>query len=487
MQAFRRTFYLEEEHNQQHADLYSDVIESLKMTLGSLLPSEIWLATWPQVEVEDDAGAVALRVSSWPNEPRSQKRLTDVALELSLEMETGSGRWHIELAIGQPEIGPIVVYEEVSWFGQGRELPLADSPDIIQFLQPFKVANIEGYTGGVIKLPRTKIDAFVRYLQSPERMVPVVLYVSECSNPDETQPCIEDVHQKLQGLAHVVHIPDNASVNTFNYQLETHPAFRGTVRLYLPGFQPSDSKWQHPFWPCRREPKEVFHELLNHVVRESLFLGPESTIETLRMQREESIRQETARLRQQTLEAKIAQGDVNLWQTLAEEYSQENDALTSEKNQLLSELDALRDQVRQLNWRFRTLCYGESLDEEALEDATPSLYLSDDAMKSYESLPPSEKKYWGEHVLPKLMNKELREHQSERLSKTTGGSVWVYPRKRTNDGRRVLYYVTGEDVYICELFESNDHDRYSRLRTLGVDKDDYADFVSLNLALSDAS
>ena len=480
MLAFRRTFYVEEERNEQYADLYKAVTNSLRETLASLFPAEeaeTLFDNWPGIEDQAE-GEIRLKVSEWAPAAGQASRL----LETELEIGSAGESWRIKLVVGQPEIGPVVVYEEVYWQGTGREIPLADYPDVISFLRHFSVKNIEGHSSSVIPLRKNKVQNFISFLQSPDRQLSVVYYAMQRRLPDCTQPEAERVQEKLWGLAYVVEAQDRDTVEQFNNLLDTHPTFFGALRLYMPYYQSSDSSWQHSFWPCKREPEEVIHEVLNRVARESVLTEPNSTVVSLREQRRNFARNEALKLKQEAIRLRSDSNDAKIWEELAAEREDQYVALEEGKKELEAMTVRLQDEVRRLNWQLnKRWQYNEDAIEKKEQEVTPRLFLSETAMEYFDSLAPSERNHWEQHLFPKLLQRELRNAQSETLSHSKNGSAFVYPRSRSNNGRRVIYFPKSDDVYVCEIFTASDHDKYNDLRTNGIDRNDYTDFQELEI------
>ncbi len=70
----------------------------------------------------------------------------------------------------------------------------------------------------------------------------------------------------------------------------------------------------------------------------------------------------------------------------------------------------------------------------------------------------------------------MREAQSVPVSGPLG-SAWAYPRSRTGDGRRIIYFPQDDHIFVCELYPATAHDdAYNRARVEGVDAAGYSDF-----------
>ena len=473
MLAFRRTFYVEKANETEgeitkYEDLFQAVSESLQTTLVELLPDD-WNETvvdgWPNIHRKGDDGRPQLEMSLWEPKSGQAPRLLEMTLEVS--------DWRIELAIGQSGDN-VVIYEKAHWAGPGREIPLSDYPELVRFLRPFEARNIEGYKAKVIPLRKEKVQDFIDFLKSPDRQMPVVFYTSPHRTSECNQPKAKQVQEQLWGLAYVVEAQDRETVDLFNQFLSSHSTYNGAIRIYMPRFQPSDSSRHHPFWPCNKG-ERAFQEILSDVARESILSGLSDEIASLRKRREEYQRNEAIRLRQETLRSRQTQVDSHEWEEMVTELDKQCQQLREEKELLEAETATLRDKNRQLEWRLRQQWKTQDdLQQETTE--APQLLLSEKAWDQFRSMSPDEQRYWERHIFPKLMDQELRDNQSEPISGSKGDPTWVYPRHRTHDGRRVVYYKKSRDVYACELFPANEHDQYNRLRNEGPDRETYVGF-----------
>jgi hypothetical protein len=74
-------------------------------------------------------------------------------------------------------------------------------------------------------------------------------------------------------------------------------------------------------------------------------------------------------------------------------------------------------------------------------------------------------------LLRKLASDPLRKNQSEVCPLGERGTFYIYPRKHTNGGRRIIYLLHGPEVRVCEIYAS--HDTYTHARKKGWSEGDY--------------
>ncbi len=419
--------------------------------------------TWPHAEGRlwqsetDEEGLWELRA-------RLQRHAYDWKAELSLgythtEMILGE-TWHLEIA--------------------NRAIPYEDMPPLTVFLKDLKdfpIFNVDGLEAlGVFSLAPARVTAFADFLASPTRRLPVVL-VSPRPGEQHRQ-FARDLRDVLYGLSHVVILKPEAQ-KTYGEIMAAHPCFDGAVRLYMPGYQPTDKAWLHPFWPRDTDPAELRRELMDRIARESVLQDDPEMLTDLRQRRATSERREAERLRRAKLEAEQqAQKDVEFWRQLAEAWERENKALNAENEELERELAKSRDEVRSLSWKLHGLRWHRNRQWKSEEETSPSttgqIWLSQRAWARYESLDNSERDYWDRHILPKLGQPEQRNAQREPVSSKGDRDCFVFPRGRSGDGRRVIYYEQDGDVYICELFTAAQHEHeYETLHNRGLDPQAY--------------
>jgi|GEM_PF-4409343 len=428
---------------------------------------------------------------AWPHaEGRLWRSETDeeVLWELWARLQRHAYDWKAELSLGYTHTEMIL---GETWHLEiaNRAIPYEEMPPLTVFLKDLKdfpILNVDGREAlGVFSLAQARVTAFADFLASPTRRLPVVL-VSPRPREQHRQ-FARDLRDVLYGLSHVVVLKPEAQ-KTYGEIMAVHPCFDGAVRLYMPGYQPTDKAWLHPFWTRTTDPAELRRELMDRIARESVLQDEPEALTDLRQRRDASERRQAERLRRARLEAERqhsqAQQDIEFWRQLAEDRERENEALNAENEELKRELAKSQDEVRRLHWKVRNLEWQLNRqwgsEEEALPPMAPTgrIWLSQEARARYEALDTSEQAYWDRHILPKLGQPEQRNAQREPVSGKGDRDCFVFPRGRSGDGRRVIYYEQDGDVYICELFTAAQHDHeYETLRNRGLDPQAYGDWT----------
>lgn len=440
--------------------------ETLLMKLGRLMADEAGvenLPGWPE--------------GDWPHaQGRYWQAETSDALffELKARLRRGHHDWEIELALGFHNREYLILGEKWHTQTTARAVPYEDLPTLTAFLKHFETWNADGREAfRVMFLDRTRVDAFADFLSSPTRQLPVVLIAPRPQ--EEDRDLAYRLRDALYGLGHVVLLRPNA-VESYCQVMPDHACYDGAVRLYMPGYRPTDRAWLHPFWRRHTDPEELRRELVDRIARESVFQDEHEVLADLRRQRDEAERRLADRLRREKLEEERqrlrAQDAEETWRALAEDYRRQAEELEAQNNQLLEELRQSQGEVRRLRWQLNQQ-WGQ--EEPAPPSApSPQVWLSAQAQETYRSLDESERAYWDKNVLPKLREPALRDNQREPVSGKGSRDCFVYPRGRGADGRRVIYYEQEGGVFICELFTAEQHDReYNTRRTQGIDSDAY--------------
>ena len=308
----------------------------------------------------------------------------------------------------------------------------------------------------------------------------------------EERALAAEAARELMGLAIVIRF-EQATQDPFDDAMGPHRCYNGAIRLYMPGYQETDRHWLHPFWQRTADSGEVKREIADRVARESVMTQDSPALEALKRHREEQLRSEREALRGRALEeaqARLeAEQSIEAYKTYFNELASEIDELRA-ANQTLHEirskieaaLGQSNDEVRQLRWRLNqrwSLEPDEPVD--LTSDVQTVILLSRHAQSAYHSLDEAERDYWDKHLFSKLTEPEQRDNQSRPVrSRNSGKPCFVYPSSRTADGRRVIYYCEENEVRICEIFTSAQHDRdYDTLRDEGVDRDVYDGFADL--------
>ena len=490
MLALRRNFDLSKadaaEAMQVYEAILNDLHDSIRDRMG--LGADA-LEGWPAGEWTTDTQSATC--NQWKQDAESPLAL----FEFTWRERPPRGTWLLDMAIAKDEAR--VVVEEV-WRVEktGRAIPYEDLPPLTNILTKFQVQNVDGMEAAkVFVLGADSVEKFKNLIESSSRQLPIVV-LSPRANGQE-QPIARKMMKQLTGFAHVFRILPEAQ-DRYHALMSSHDCFQGAIRLYMPGYQPADNQWLHPYWRQSVAQLEVSREIIDRAARESLVADANFVIKYVRDQQGESLRRETERLRRQALEETQArlkmEQSIEGYERYLDELTMANDALRMDNQTLAEETSRLRDElhrkqneIRQLNYRVTGMWGATEGEVEEAVEATPRLLLSSQAQETYRSLGDDERSYWDKHLFPKLLELGQREHQTEPI-KNKGNSkpCFVYPRKRTGDGRRIIYYREVNDVHVCEIFTSAKHDRgYKPLRDHGVDRDAYDGFVDLKELVAD--
>lgn len=475
MTQYRRWFFIEAEASQQ--DAYEQLKAALRGELVSLVPSADF-GTWPTITYEADDEMVD--VSEWESLRERTMRL----LQASMTVTIGEVQWKRSVEVGRVANGRITLVE--TWEPQQyvRYVPFDELPSMLPFMGSYGALDEDGYLAGrTYSVSRERVAGLVDFLQSAERCLPVVL-LSPSRNGAPTKEHIEALKQRWQGLAHIIRLRDEAAVARLQQLLPRHSCFNGAMRLYWPGFSAEDSAGIHPFKRESEQDGIADEWFAQFAFRSTRLLGSNPVLEAVKRQRRDDY-QRAGLAQRKGLEAIVeriaAQRDAQEFADYAESVEKDKEALLNEVESLRVEVARLEDENRQLRWRAnRAWQESEQVDDQ--DGMGPAVYLSADARETFESFDAGEVAYWRNNVLAKLLEPGLRLQQSEIVRGPNSRKCYVYPRKRSNDGRRVVYFCDGDDIYVCELFAMGEHDTdYDALRSAGVDPEQYRDFRPIEL------
>lgn len=493
----RRTLFLDRQGSGDIDELYGslrlDLRTELTNRLGLQNLPEV-LASWPDATWSNGYGSSMATIREWMPETRCDRALLQIEFtECHRDYE-----WVIDLSLGRYE-QEIVLYEEAQALPPMPAIPFAELPDLMSFSERAWKDEDGLAAGGIYAVGQDRVEAFVDFVKSPERKMPIILISATRQQPAYLLPETKQLARQLQGLAHVIRLNDDACAVRLRSLQPSHSCYDGAVRIYWPGYKPSDNPNLHPFWSPRQlqsESARVSRDILTVIAKESpRIFSKNSDIKVLEDQHlaEESRKQVAeveARFREQLRLRLQEQQDADLDEWIAEydrvEHEnrvlrQENEELMAAQSQLQHKVYALRGQLNNW-WQSRQPFQSE-------EKSRAKIYLSSKARRQFAAFDHSEQLYWEEHLVQKLLDAELRKSQTAAIPGRNGTS-WVYPRSRSAGGRRVLYYGDGEEVFVCELFTGAEHDdEYEAARDQGIDLEDYRDFEAwgANKVLEQAS
>lgn len=472
--------------------IYEGLLGELRVTVAEHLGiSTNDLPSWPIGEWS--SGSQSATGTEWRPETGSMR-----LLELTWQDDRPDYPWNLQLTLGCGDSGNVTLGEVWSVEASNRSLIFDSLPKITQFLVPRKPLNADGYIATQARgLRPDRIKAFCEYILSPTRTLPVVV-VSPRGDGQE-RAVSDEFARDLMGMALVIRIELKAQ-DAFQDAMDPHCCYRDQIRLYMPGYQATDKQWVHRFWSRTAGHAEVKQEITDQVARESVIAQKSSFLEDLHWRWNEQLRSESAAARdvaRQEARARLKaeqsietyESYINELDSKVDELQADNDALREYRATLETQLGKKDDEIRQLHYRLRRSWDSEGDDVGGQQsELDVAIMLSRQARDAYLALDGKERNYWKQHIFPKLRSPEQRNNQMASIKSTTdGGTCFVFPRSRTGDGRRAIFYCEEDEVRICEIFTSAQHDRdYKQLRDEGVDRGAYQDFTVLEELVADA-
>ncbi len=460
-------------------DLYDAATTALRLELAQWLAAQGGpqneLAAWPHVNWSGESAS--LSATEWRS-GSGERRLLEVQYN---EPADAGATWCTRLSLCSVEsehtsAPEVTLFEERTLSPYQPKPNLIAAPDHLAWTNAFERRNADRFPlTALYRVNAARAERFIEFLAAPRerRSLPVVL-VSRLRRSGDFGISPDRLAAALHGLAYVATI-DLDVTNTISERLPQHSCFNGAVRLYLPGFSPEDSWRNHPYWKIESAAEHNHTGILNAIVRHvadylaGTVGGPEE-IAALRSERdsadaERRMREQVEALTEQLREKANAEANQQ-FSELVEEFEriqQEAADLRRENTRLRSTVQHLKMENLRLSTGQATLSFAEQ-SERVVE-------LSSKAQQALQAYDPSERIYWHSRLLPKLLNEQQTEAQSEAV----GGGLYVFPRSRTNDGRRAIYFKDASAIRICEIFA--DHDKYEAFRSRPANTANYGHFV----------
>lgn len=480
MSILRRSLLLYQVDNSDTPALYQALHDDLQREVAGWLTTDTEdLAGWPSGSWQNDIRVA--RGTEWKVESGPPK-----LLQLVLQQQKADDAWEVDFLMGQKSDDLVVISEDWRTSTYRRDLPIHAMPDLFAFVTRYECKNEDGYLANrYYSVDPERVEAFVEFIQSPERHLPIILVSPLPTSPTDSLVDCGELARKVRGIAHVTRLRNNVAVGQLISLLPDHSCYNGAVRLYWPGFSRTDSLDAHPFWLPRVKPDEVKKQLFEQLARESpRLLGQNADIDHLKWQKEESQRHLERTTFKEALKRIEAEQDAREFTELYQLIEKERDELQARVEYLEQQNADLRDQMRGLRFRVNS-AWQRGERASTIDEPSVRVYLSAKAQAAYAALDQSERSYWDEHLWYKLLDSQMRDNQSEPIHGPSG-PCWVYPRSGTADGRRVVYFCEDDDVYVCEILPASEHDgRYRELRDRGVDRSSYVGFELWNPDHSD--
>jgi len=468
----RRSLFFHQQDNQVE-DVYISLRQDLKTEVSNLLRLQDHpdlLGDWPEGKWSNSYGSATVTCSEWESEAESQKRL----LQMQFIQHCRDHRWVTELRLGRIHGEEVVFFEEWSLLPFKPSIPFEEVPELLTFVSEWTCKNEDGMlANSIYAVSNERAEAFVDFIESPDRRLPIVLVSPSRDNSGYLLSDTGSMVRKVRGLAHVTRLKDSKAAQSLHLLLPHHGCYNGAVRIYWPGFKATDDPDLHPFWHPSRlrtvvDESEIHIDIFREVAdRSPRIFARSADIERLEQQRldEES-------------EKRLTKLEEQLREQIRLRLQQQTDAELETLFGSYEEVERERDhEVRRLRWQLNKAWQGrQQLEPPDEQIVTQDILLSSRARRQYTSFDQQEQNYWDEHVLRKLLGEHLRDSQSEPVD-GPNGTCWVYPRGKSADGRRLIYYIDDDRIYVCELFPGEEHDKeYRKLRNKGMDRQAYDGF-----------
>lgn len=391
---------------------------------------------------------------------------------MELQVEKPGRVWHLVLLVGATAANEAIVQEECSLEPAPALFPLHELPNLLSFCEHFTCYDIDGMRSGVAyTVHKTRSGELRTFLHRPsdERRLPIVLVTP---NPDRTFPLdYRKLAQLLCGIAHVMYLNPrnywkNADVS------EVHSCLGGTVRLYRPGYSVRDAKNVHPYYQPQNDqlnPQDKLELLDKNIAFLPSADHHDSLIEQLVRRRQEDQYEKQLQKRLCAWQEQFARAQVQ--PGLGAEFLADYESTLAENDRLKSELTASQDEVRRLRFELQKTRAPAVTPSTTESGRKQYVTLSRRAADTLHGLDPGERELITTTLLRKLTSEALRDNQSEVCPLAKRGTFYIYPRKQTNGGRRIIYMLQGQEVRVCEIYAS--HDNYQHARDKGWKEADY--------------
>ena len=213
----------------------------------------------------------------------------------------------------------------------------------------------------VYPLHREGLNEFVGLLEAAQRRLPVVL-LTPFANGEPGDLDARALADHLAGVAIVTEADSPDTTRALSDRVGRLGCYDGAVRVYWPGFQPSDDVRRHPLLLGSRVailgPDRAARNVERSIFSVAAFrFAPDSRIAAI-------IARSTAAARAERAQEAISQGDTT-WEQYALEMSAKLDAALADVDTLTAENENLRANQSVL------FAYSEQSDEEEGEDAPP--------------------------------------------------------------------------------------------------------------------
>lgn len=486
-----RTLYIRN-NTDQTLCVYETVLHDLQKSVERWVgigSDDTKFITWPDTSWQNNTKQI--QAVEWIAERNLDRRL----FTLNIGYETAKYEWSVKIKVGcmQPDVA--VLWEEHNLEPVTPHIPFELMPTLLDFLDApiyrnaFICADEDKlWATKTYRIYKARAFKLVQFIQgvTGERQLPVVL-ISPTNLTKKSKFNYNELLRHLKGIAHIMSLDDEESWRKEDLDLP-HSCYNGAIRVYLPGYAQEDAHSIHKYWLTDRlgseQAEATLFEIVQWIIEKSQSRAKNNlTIEELEHECAAEKTQIIARVTEQKLRKQIdiekSQEQETVWNDFYTEYQKlvaENESLQQKTRQQEQKIDRLQWQLAQQQWSNEA-----TADNESIIDTSPILMLSQQARAVFDAFDIGERSYFEENVLNKLMVAQHRDSQSEVL-KNKSGCCYVFPRKRSAGGRRVIFYLSGREVRVCELFAN--HNNYDAVRDSSIDLTKYDKFAPLDPVLT---
>ncbi len=219
----------------------------------------------------------------------------------------------------------------------------------------------------------TRVDGFeageflAQEIQHDHRTIPLVV-VSRVQGQTSLPKLDERLANDLAGVANVYSVDEDASWALTDVLRKPFSTFAGAIRIYWPRFAPDDDPFRHQLWTATRlqsiDPNSrAAVERIRRQLRTMIMTASAGSV--VRPSEIDDIRGAAARAEQAALQSKANALDdlkakassLSEFKEIADSYAADNDTLRQELSSRNSEIEQLREDVRQLELDKQALTF----------------------------------------------------------------------------------------------------------------------------------
>lgn len=290
--------------------------------------------------------------------------------------------WTTEFGIGLSLDGGVLLGCRLSCVSRGESPPFGRSiPTAVRRIADEFAAEIDGIPAKDEPLlvdERGRIESLVGLLTNPKRRNPVVVVAQSVDSTSEWMAnalqAAREFCPRVVGAAHVVVLSEDASYGLTDALGREFSVFSGAVRTYRAGFDPErDEPGQHPLalpasiasWD--QQPGGFLHFLVDQTLRQSVVgrdieaeLPSFAAIRSIALSHRRAAARESGKSDKELLALALDEND-DLRTRLAEDkqtYEGLLSAAESERDEVIAQRDAAKDEVRRLRDRVDHLLAG---------------------------------------------------------------------------------------------------------------------------------